>query len=44
MHAQPQAPVCRSIGNDTQQFLDAFAPDRGDDAKLGKVSANRVDY
>jgi hypothetical protein len=32
------------IGDDTQQFLNAFASDRCDDAKLGKVRADRIDH
>ena len=32
------------IGDDIEQFLDAIAPDRRDDAKLGKMGADRVDY
>jgi hypothetical protein len=36
-------PFVARIGNDTQQLLDAFAPDRRDDAKLGKMSADRIE-
>lgn len=32
------------IGNDAQQFLEAPAPDRRNDTKLGKVRTDRIDY
>ena len=35
-------PFVARIGDDMQQFLDAFATDRCNDAKLGKVSADRM--
>ena len=37
-------PFVIGIGDDIEQFLDAIAPDRRDDAKLGKMGADRVDY
>ena len=37
-------PFVARIGDDPQQFLDAFASDRCDDPKLGKMSADRIDH
>jgi hypothetical protein len=31
-------PFVTRVGNNVEQFGDSFAPDRGDDAKFGKVS------
>jgi hypothetical protein len=36
-------PVVVSVGNDTEQFLDPFTPNRCDDAEFGKVSPDRID-
>ena len=32
------------IGNNMEQFRDAFAPDRRDNAKLGEVSPDRINH
>ena len=37
-------PLIVRIGNDTQQVLDAFAPDRCNDPKLCQVSTDGVDH
>jgi hypothetical protein len=37
-------PFVARIGNNMQQFGDAFAPDRRDNAELGKVSPDRVNH
>ena len=37
-------PLVARISNDTQKFLNAFTSDRRDNAKLGKVSADRIDH
>ena len=38
-----QAPIM-GIANNTKQLFDASAPDRRNDAKLGKMSADRVNH
>jgi len=37
-------PFVARVGNNTQQFRDSFAPDRGDNAELGKVSSDRINH
>src|SRR5436190_22839515 len=37
-------PFIVAVSNDMEQFLDALAPDRRDNAKLRKVSSDRIDY
>ena len=32
------------VGNNMQKFRNPFAPDRRDNAKLGKVRADRIDH
>src|SRR6202171_1380338 len=32
------------VGNNMEQFGDSFASDRGDNAELGKVSSDRINY
>jgi hypothetical protein len=34
-------PFVVSVGNDTEQFLDTFTPNRCNDAEFGKVSPDR---
>jgi hypothetical protein len=36
-------PFVARIGDDPQQFLDAFASDRCGDPKLGEVTPDRID-
>ncbi len=36
-------PFIVSVGNNTEQFLDTFTPNRCNDAEFGKVSPNRID-
>ena len=36
-------PFVVSVGNDTEQFLDTFTPNRCNDAEFGKVSPDRID-
>ena len=37
-------PFVTRVGNNVEQFGDSFAPDRGDNAELGKVSPDRIDH
>jgi hypothetical protein len=37
-------PCVARIGDNTQQFLDAFTSDRRGDTKLDEVSADRIDH
>jgi hypothetical protein len=37
------SPVAR-VGNNMQQFRDSFAPDRRDNAELGKVRSDRINH
>jgi hypothetical protein len=37
-------PFVARVGNNMEQFGDAFAPDQRDNAELGKVSSDRVDH
>ena len=37
-------PFVTRIGDDIEQFLDTIASDRRDDAKLGKMGADRIDH
>jgi hypothetical protein len=37
-------PFVARVGNNMEQFGDAFAPDRRDNAELGKVSSDRVNH
>jgi len=37
-------PLVARIGDETERFLDAFASDRRGNAKLGRVSADPIDY
>jgi hypothetical protein len=39
-----EQPFVACIGDRMEQFLDAIAPDRRDDPKLGKMGANRIDH
>jgi hypothetical protein len=36
-------PFVVSVGNDTEEFLDTFTPNRRNDAEFGKVSPDRID-
>ena len=35
-------PFVARVGNNMQQFRDAFTPDRRDDTELGEVRADRI--
>src|SRR5258705_5091759 len=37
-------PFVVRVGNNMQQFRDPFAPDRRDNAELGEVCPDRIDY
>ena len=37
-------PFVARVGNNLQQFRDSFAPDRRDNAELGKVSSDRINH
>src|SRR6266404_7057835 len=37
-------PFVARVGNNMEQFGDSFAPDRGDNAELGKVSSDRINH
>src|SRR5258706_2242734 len=37
-------PFVARVGNNMQQFVDSFAPDRRDNAELGEVRADRVNH
>src|SRR4051812_47600430 len=37
-------PFVAWVGNNMEQFGDPFAPDRSDNAKLGKVSSDRINH
>src|SRR3979409_2555998 len=42
--ANRRHPFVARVGNNMQQFGDSFSPDRRDNAELGKVSPDRVNY
>jgi hypothetical protein len=42
--ANRRHPFVAWVGNNMQQFGDSFSPDRRDNAELGKVSPDRVNY
>jgi hypothetical protein len=44
VRAHFREPAVGCISDDLQQFLDAPAPDEGDDAELGKVGADGIDH
>src|SRR5437588_11869795 len=37
-------PFVARLGNNMQQFGDSFTPDRGDNAELGEVRAERINH
>jgi hypothetical protein len=37
-------PCVARVGNNMQQFRDSFAPDRRDNAELGKVRSDRINH
>jgi len=37
-------PLVVRVGNDMQQFRDAFTPDRPDNAELGEVRSDRINH
>jgi hypothetical protein len=37
-------PFVARVGNNMQQFRNSFAPDRRDNAELGKVRSDRIDH